>query len=138
MPPKRPNLGRHHYETQRKRVARPDQVNNNVIIWHRAAFAYDRLKNYFSDAKVSISEMSKNCQYCNAKRWPSEAPGMCCSGGKVTLSKLHNLPQFFCNLLTDDTVAAFRKNLLKYNASFIMTSFGADRDCTNKVFFYYL
>ena len=44
MPPKRPNLGRHHYETQRKRVARPDQVNNNVIIWHRAAFAYDRLK----------------------------------------------------------------------------------------------
>ena len=61
---------------------------------------------------------------------------MCCYGGKVTLSNLHNLPQFFCNLLTDDTVAAkqFRKNLLKYNALFIMTSFGADRDCTNRAF----
>ena len=81
--------------------------------------------------------MSKICQYCNAKRWLSEAPGMCCSGGKVTLSKLHNLPLFFCNLLTDDTVAAkqFRKNLLKYNASFMMTSFGADKDCTNRGFF---
>ena len=45
MPPKRSNLGRHHYETQRKRVIRPDNViNNNAIIWHRAAFAYDRLK----------------------------------------------------------------------------------------------
>ena len=33
MPPKRFNLGRHHYETQRKRVVRPDLViNNNVII----------------------------------------------------------------------------------------------------------
>ena len=42
-----------------------------------------------------------------------------------------------CNLLTDDTVAAkqFRKNLLKYNASFMMTSFGADKDCTNIGFF---
>ena len=55
-------------------------------------------------------------------------------GGKVTLSNLHNLPQFFCNLLTDDTVAAFRKNLLKCNASFIMTSFGGDRHCTNTAF----
>ena len=61
-------------------------------------------------------------------------------GGKVTLSNLNNLPQFFCNLSTDDTVAPkqFRKNLSKYNASFIMTSFGADRDCTNTGFFYYL
>ena len=47
-PPKHSNLGRHHYETQRKCVIRPDNViNNNVIIWHRAAFAYDRLKHYF-------------------------------------------------------------------------------------------
>ena len=63
--------------------------------------------------------------------------GMRCFGGKVTLSKLHILPQFFSNLLTDDTVAAkqFRKNLSKYNASFIMTSFSADRDCTNTGFF---
>ena len=69
MPPKRSNLGRHHYETQRKRVARPDQViNNNVIIWHGAAFAYDRLKNYSSNAKFSIGKMSKICQYRNAKR----------------------------------------------------------------------
>ena len=62
---------------------------------------------------------------------------MCCSGDKVTLSNLDHLPQFFCNLLTNDTVAAkqFRKNLLKYNASFMMTSFGADKDCTNRGFF---
>ena len=69
MPPKRSNLGRHHYETQRKRVVRSDHViNNNVIIWRRAAFAYNWLKRYFSNAKVSIGEMLKICQYCNAKK----------------------------------------------------------------------
>ena len=60
MPPKHSNLGRHHYKMQRKRVVRPDHViNNNVIIWHRAAFVYDRLKDSFSNAKVSICELSK-------------------------------------------------------------------------------
>lgn len=52
---------------------------------------------------------------------------MCCSSGKVQLSKLGLYPEPLHSLLThqDPLSEQFLKNALKYNGCFQMTSFGA-------------
>ena len=62
---------------------------------------------------------------------------MCCTGGKVRLESLQEPPDVLRRLLTEDTreVKRFRSQIWRYNASFIMTSFGADRDLTDRGFF---
>ena len=77
------------------------------------------------------------CKYCGAKKWQGETPGMCCNGGKVKLEVLHAPPEMLKKLLTEDTSDAkhFRQNLWKYNTAFAMTSFGGDKDLTNRGFF---
>ena len=71
--------------------------------------------------------------HCRANKWPGEAKGLCCSGGKVLLPRLGDPTE----LLTGDTVEAraFRQNISYYSSAFQMTSFGADKDLTDHGFF---
>ena len=71
--------------------------------------------------------MSKVCNYCRAKKWDNEPPGVCCSNGKVQLATFQEPPQPLKNLLTGSTSDSkhFLQHIQKYNSAFQMTSFGA-------------
>ena len=150
MPPKRSNLSPRTSDGKRQRTARgkqsagPSQIaeeqpsrTTKVVAWLKAAFHYDRNKPYNTNPKVTIGRMNNVCKYCGAKKWQGETPGMCCNGGKFKLEVLHAPPEMLKKLLTEDTSDAkhFRQNLWKYNTAFAMTSFGADKDLTNRGFF---
>ena len=74
-----------------------------------------------------IGSMSAKCRHCNAKKWPTEPPGMCCAKGKVDVPLLGNPPEPLRALLTENTSLSkeFRENIRKYNSCFVMTSFQA-------------
>ncbi|KAL8600890.1 hypothetical protein ACOMHN_045028 [Nucella lapillus] len=77
------------------------------------------------------------CKFCGAKQWPGEAPGLCCTGGKVKLPPIEEPPDPLKTLLTGNSQAAkqFQNKLSAYNAAFQMTSFGADKNLTDTGFF---
>ena len=52
---------------------------------------------------------------------------------KINLPTIQDPPEFLKSLLLQNTPAAkhFRRNLLKYNSTFQMTSFGADKNKKN-------
>ncbi|KAK3880245.1 hypothetical protein Pcinc_015250 [Petrolisthes cinctipes] len=107
------------------------------IVWLKAAFSYDLTKEYGSDPKITIGRMDNICMHCQAKKWPGEAPGLCCTGGKVVLDAIQNPPDVLKNLPTKNSPQGkqFRSKLWKYNAAFMMTSFGADKNLTDYGFF---
>ncbi|XP_071574697.1 uncharacterized protein [Temnothorax nylanderi] len=71
--------------------------------------------------------MSHKCKYCNALKWKEEAPGMCCSAGKVQLSPFEPLPEPLYSLVmgSHPEHVHFMNRVRKYNNCFNMTSFGA-------------
>jgi len=89
------------------------------------AFRYDPNADYRVCA--SIGKMDKVCKYCRALKFKNEPPAMCCRGGKVRLDPLAPPPPELSALMRGDTAESrdFLKNILKYNACFQMTSFGA-------------
>ena len=88
------------------------------------AFHYNP-QNLYEGARVVA--MSATCLHCNAKKWPTEPPGMCCANGKVDVPLLGPPPEPLRALLTNNTPPAreFRKNIRTYNSCFVMTSFQA-------------
>ncbi|CAM4844048.1 unnamed protein product [Rotaria magnacalcarata] len=54
----------------------------------REGFQYDPTKNYDNHCQLYIGRMTEICSYCDALKWPGEAPGMCYSNGKVKLPSL--------------------------------------------------
>ncbi|CAI9727218.1 Hypothetical predicted protein [Octopus vulgaris] len=83
--------------------------------WSRAAFTYDPAKNY-----------AKICSSCGAKKWDFDAPGFCCSKGKVRLPPLADPPQVLRELLTSPSDGAkhFRERINRFNSCFAVTCFG--------------
>src|SRR5258705_6277295 len=71
--------------------------------------------------------MNTMCQYCDAMKWQNEAPGMCCSGGKVKLPPLMLPPDPLESLASGNSPQSkhFLDNCRNYNCCFQMTSFGA-------------
>ena len=59
-------------------------------------------------------------------KWKGEAPGMCCSSGKVQLASLQDPPLLLKSLLLGDSEKSrhFLANIRKYNSAFQMTSMG--------------
>ena len=55
------------------------------------AFQYDPARSYDSHPQLCIGRMTERCSYCDALKWPGEAPGMCCSNGKVKLPALQSI-----------------------------------------------
>ena len=88
------------------------------------AFHYNS-QNLYEGARVGA--MSATCLHCNAKKWPTEPPGMCCANGKVDVPLLGPPPEPLRAFLTNNTPPAreFRKNIRTYNSCFVMTSFQA-------------
>ena len=72
-----------------------------------------------------------------SQKWPGEPPGLCCSKGKVKLCELQKPPEELSHLLssTDSRAKKFQDNIWHYKSAFMMTSFGADKDLTDRGFF---
>ncbi|XP_023225002.1 uncharacterized protein LOC111625972 [Centruroides sculpturatus] len=87
---------------------------------------YDPKIAYETDKLVSLGTMSHKCIHCNALKF-KEAPGMCCSAGKVQLPAFLPLPEPLNSLLMGlhPEHIHFMDCIRKYNACFQMTSFGA-------------
>ena len=94
----------------------------NNFHWENAAFEYDANISY----ECPIGKMSSVCEHCGARKWRLEAPGMCCSNGKIRLPIIGIPPEPLQSLLLEDNprTKAFQKNIRKYNSAFQMTSFG--------------
>jgi hypothetical protein len=90
-------------------------------------FHYDPHKDYSQHASVTIGKMDMVCSYCQAKRFKSVSPGICCKNGKVKLCQLEPPPQELLAYTSGDTSESkhFLGNIRKYNSCFQMTSFGA-------------
>ncbi|GFR12144.1 ATP-dependent DNA helicase [Trichonephila clavata] len=106
--------------------------SSRMAIWkdkENAAYSYNPSINYKSDASCILGSMSITCQFCSAMKFKGEAPGLCCSGGKVHLPVLRDPPEPLHTLLSSDSVCAklFRKNIRRYNSCFQMTSFGSSK-----------
>lgn len=67
------------------------------------AFRYDPANNYDSHPQLYIGQMTHVCSNCHALKWPGEAPGMCCSGGKVRLPALRPPPEPLESLMSGTT-----------------------------------
>ena len=116
---------------------RLNETNDVRITWIKAAFSYNPVNDYASNPKITIGSMDNICRFCHARKWPGEPPGMCCTGSKVRLEAMQAPPEVLMKLLTEDTHNAkhFRSNIWKYNAAFMMTSFGAHKNLTTPGFF---
>ncbi|XP_062518309.1 uncharacterized protein LOC134193499 [Corticium candelabrum] len=75
-----------------------------------------------------IGSMTNVCVNCGAMKWKGEAPGMCCSSGKVKLATLQDPPLLLKSLLLGDSETSrhFLTNIRKYNSAFQMTSMGCN------------
>ncbi len=108
----------------------------SIFLTSRAGLKYDPTVNYENDAAVQIGGLSITCLFCKAKKFEGEPPGMCCTGGKVSLPLLTPPPQPLKNLITGETKQSndFLKRIRMYNSAFQMTSFGASREIVEKGF----
>ena len=67
-----------------------------------------------------------------AKKFVGETLGMCCNSGKIVLLPLSSPPEPLLSLLAgkhESSTDFFLRNLMRYNACFQMTSFGASGEC---------
>lgn len=92
----------------------------------KMAFSYQPEMNYSRFSH--IGDMCKVCVHCGAKKWKDEAPGLCCSGGKVKLQAYREPPEPLKSLIfgAHPSSQHFLNNSRKYNTLFQMTSFGAN------------
>lgn len=98
-----------------------------TVALHRAAFQYAPTIAYKDLPCLDIGPLNVVCSHCQALKFASETPGLCCMGGKVKLTPLTPPPEPLKTLLSGETPESnnFLKNIQKYNGCFQMTSFGA-------------
>lgn len=74
---------------------------------------------------MQIGEMNILCAHCNAMKFRTKAPGLCCASGKVKLPPSPDPPETLRALLYDDTpqLRQFLRDPQKYNGCFQMSSF---------------
>ncbi|XP_071565387.1 uncharacterized protein [Temnothorax nylanderi] len=106
------------------------RLERRALPWKVKAYsgmAYDPDVAYEADSIIALGTMSHKCKYCNAFKWKEEAPGMCCSAGKVQLSPFEPLPEPLYSLVmgSHPEHVHFMNRVRKYNGCFNMTSFGA-------------
>ncbi|GFY38860.1 helitron_like_N domain-containing protein [Trichonephila inaurata madagascariensis] len=83
--------------------------SSRIAIWkdkENAAYSYNPSIDYKSDASCILGAMSITCQFCSAKKFKSETPGLCCSGGKVHLLVLRDPLEPLHTLLSSESVCA--------------------------------
>ena len=98
-----------------------------VILTAKSAFHYDPSHTY--DSKVIFfGRMNYICKHCKARKFQTETPGMCCSGGKVKLPLIQTPPEPLLSLMDGKSTRSktFLKYIRPYNSVFEMTSFGSE------------
>ena len=99
------------------------------------AFSYHFQKDYKNDPKVIIGEMKRKSVNIVLRRGGQQNHlwFMLLRRQNQSLPTIQNPPEFLKSLLLQNTPAAkhFRRNILKYNSAFQMTSFGADKNITD-------
>ena len=68
--------------------------------WLRLGFFYEHSLCYAGHPSVSLGRMNVTCQFCGAKKWLRERPGICCLSGKTSLPKLNDPPELLRSLLS--------------------------------------
>jgi len=71
-------LAQQNARSARNRTHRQHNLLNSVV-------AYDCTLDYAELNDIDIGRMDKISNLCQAKKWAAEAPGLCCSGGKVNI-----------------------------------------------------
>ncbi|CAG4935543.1 unnamed protein product [Colias eurytheme] len=127
-----------HDESQRWRTLNAERqaqrrtafTRNTWDAFQDAAFNYDPMIDYINHQLVLIGRMDKKCTHCEALKWKDETPGMCCSGGKVSLPLLGEPeePLKYFLLYDNNESRRFLSRIRKYNSCFQMTSFGVDNE----------
>jgi len=123
-------------EVNRVQVHRYEQNNpggrseRRILPWKIKAFSgmkYESEIAYETDETVSLGTMSHKCVYFDALKFKEEAPGMCCSAGKVQLPSFLPLPGPLYSLIMGfhPDHKNFMDRIRKYNNCFQITSFGA-------------
>lgn len=109
----------------RQRQRRAAQTHVNVAL-NGAGFRYNNAIDYSLHKFVVIGAMDKVCQYCNAFKFGTETPGICCASGKVRLPDLQYPPEPLATLLSGTTpvLRHFLDKIQMYSSCFQMTSFG--------------
>jgi hypothetical protein len=80
--------------------------------------------------KQQTLKKAKNCEFCNAKRFPGEGPAFCCRKGNVNIYILElpaRLRRLFASQTEKDT-KYFWKHIRYFNLHFSFTSFGVSID----------
>lgn len=128
MPKVRTKLSRKTPDATRMSRLRQTVVHLPRTFTSRCAFFYQSNIDYLSFTDIQIGNMDKICPKCNAKKWKSEAPGLCCDGGKVMLPRLQEPADSLKSLILGSHPLSkhFLDNVRKYNTVFQMTSFGAN------------
>lgn len=119
--------------TRNERFRRNETVDQritrraNEVVLERAAFQYDHAIDYRLNKNVDIGKMDLICQHCQARKFKTETPGMCCASGKVRLPPLNPPPEPLLSMLSGETTQSkhFLEKIRTYNSAFQMTSFGA-------------
>ncbi|CAE1304472.1 unnamed protein product [Acanthosepion pharaonis] len=96
--------------------------------WFKLAFNYDPVLRLSGRKDLQIGSMSVVCGHCNAKKWPGESAGLCCSDGKIQLAPFQELPAPLKALLEGSSLDSkhFLAKIRQYNCAFQMTSFGGN------------
>lgn len=73
-----------------------------------------------------IGRMDRACDKCDALKWDSESPGLCCNNGKVSIPLLPHPPHPLDALLDGSHTLSveFLRHIRKYNCALQMTSIG--------------
>jgi len=87
-----------------------------------AAFNYEVDNDYSIHPGIVIGKMDNVCEYCQALKFKTETPGMCCASGKVNLPAFRVLPEPLSNLLAgvSNMSKHYLSNIRHYNACFQM------------------
>lgn len=74
-----------------------------------------------------LAEWIRYATYAKQKKWASEAPGLCCSGGKVNIPIIPEPTTVLKELISGSHPLSkhFLNHSRQYNTLFQMTSFGA-------------
>ncbi|KAL0860211.1 hypothetical protein ABMA27_010518 [Loxostege sticticalis] len=97
-------------------------------------FHYEPTKKYYNHKNVVIGKMNNGCQFCHAKKFSNETPGLCCMSGKIRLPPIEAPPQEFLHYMLGETLESkhFFHNIRSYNSCFQMTFFSATLTNTNR------
>lgn len=98
-----------------QRMARRRQsfTENIWNVFTNKAFEYDSGVDYGSHSLIAVGKMNNECQYCKALKWKEETPGLCCSGGKISIPTIEEPIEPLKSLFMSETNESrrFLKNI---------------------------